>query len=187
MNYRALSILLGLCLLAMTALWAQEKAEPARFPATKVVYWPVPESAAVAPGHVSSWDHPDSMEAVHAAPGNHRVVYEDDRIRLLEVTILPGEKEPVHGHKYPSVFAFDAVQPALHDISPEGKPIEIKRGLLNNEFPACVSMGPQEPHAAQDVDTFPQHFYRLEFKKIYGKDIEKVHWTRNGNTVAHGQ
>jgi hypothetical protein len=184
MNYRVLSLMLGLCLLVMTGLWAQEKTASTRFPATKVVYWPIPGSDVVAPGHISSWDHPDALDSLNAAPANHRLVYEDDRVRLLEVTILPGETEPLHGHKYPSVFAFDAVQPTLHDHTPDGKPVDLKRGLLDNEFPACLSMGPQEPHAAQNTDTYPQHFYRLEFKAIYGKGIENVHWRRTGNAIS---
>jgi hypothetical protein len=188
MNYRALSMVLGVCLLVTSGLlWAQEKSNSKTFPPTVVISWPFPGSDVVAPGHVGGWDHPDSVDSVSAAPPNHRVVYEDDRIRLLDVTVLPGEKEPLHGHKYPSVFAFDAVQPELNDHTPDGKLLVIKRGLVNNEFPACLAMGPQEPHAAQDVDTFPQHFYRLEFKKLYGKDIENVHWTRNGNTIVHNQ
>lgn len=185
MNYRALSIVLGICLLCTTGLlWAQAKTSKV-FPPTIVTYWPLPGSQVVAPGHVASWDHPDSADSVTAAPGNHHVIYEDDRIRLLEVNILPGEKEPLHGHKYPSVFAFDAVQPALRDHTPDGKLVEIHRGLLHNAFPACLAMGPQEPHAAQNVDNFPQHFYRLEFKKTYGKDVENSHWTRSGNVVSH--
>ena len=188
MNYRALSIVLAVCLMGTTALlWAQDKTGSVRFPANVVVQWPIPGSQAIAPGHVGSWNHPDSLDSVAVAPGNHKVLFENDRIRLLEVTLLAGEQEPLHGHKYPSVFALDAVQPALHDHAPDGTPISIPRGLVTNEFPACLSMGPQEPHAAQDVDTFPQHFYRLEFKKIYGKDIEEAHWTRNGNTIIHNQ
>ena len=182
MNYRLVSAFLGLCLIAMTGLWV--RAQTSRFPPTKVVYWPMPGSDVVAPGHISKWEHPDSLDSVNAAPGNHRLVFEDDRIRLLEVTILPGETEPLHGHKYPSVFAFDSVQPRLHDHTPEGKPVEIDRGLLGNEFPACLAMGPQEPHAAQNTDSYTQHFYRLEFKKIYGKAIEGVQWHRNAQAVV---
>lgn len=174
MNYRMLSLVLAVLLAVMTGLWAQDKSKT--FPATKIVAWPVPGSDAVAPGHVGSWDHPDSMDSVQAAPKQHKVLFENDRIRLLEVTILPGEREPLHGHKYPSVFAFDSEQPALNDHTADGHSTDIKRGLTDNEFPACLAMGPQEPHAAKDVDTFPQHFYRLEMKKVYGKNIENVHW-----------
>jgi hypothetical protein len=32
---------------------------------------------------------------------------------------------------------------------------------------------PQAPHAVHNIDTFPMHFYRIEFKKIDGLSIEK--------------
>lgn len=184
MNYRAVSLGLALCLLVVTGLLAETRISSARFGATKSVDWPIVGSQVVTPEHIAVWNHPDSLDSVNAAPENHRLVYEDDRIRLLEVVILPGEKEPLHGHKYPSVFAFDSVQPAVHDHTPDGKLIERKRGLVEKELPACFSRGPEELHSAENVDTFPQHFYRLEFKKLYGKDIENVHWHRVGNTIS---
>ena len=178
MNYQAISTALSGCVVVMAFLWrksaktqAQESATTA-FPRTKLTYWPTPDSVVVAPGHVGAWPHPDQLDSVHAAPKQHKILFENDRIRLLEVTILPGEREHLHGHKYPSVFAFDGIQPSLNDRTPDGKELNIPRALTSNDFPACLAMGPQEPHAAKNVDTFPQHFYRLEFKKLYGKDIE---------------
>ena len=43
------------------------------------------------------------MDAVAAAPGNHRVLLENDRVRVLEVTVNPGEREPLHAHCLPGV------------------------------------------------------------------------------------
>jgi hypothetical protein len=36
----------------------------------------------------------DSLDAVVAAPGSHRVVLENETTWVLEVTIAPGEREP---------------------------------------------------------------------------------------------
>ena len=33
---------------------------------------------------------------------------------------------------------------------------------------------PQPPHQITNVDTFPQHFYRMEFKKIDGDAIREM-------------
>ena len=44
------------------------------------------------------WPWPDSLDAVVAAPGSHRVVLENELTRVLEVTIAPGEREPEHTH-----------------------------------------------------------------------------------------
>jgi hypothetical protein len=33
-------------------------------------------------------------------------------------------------------------------------------------------MGAQAPHQVTDADILPQHFYRIEFKKMDGRSIE---------------
>jgi len=50
------------------------------------------------------WPWPDSLDAVVAAPGSHRVVLENELTRVLEVMIAPGEREPEHTHRWPSVM-----------------------------------------------------------------------------------
>lgn len=50
------------------------------------------------------WAWPDSLDALKAAPDNHKVVYEDDNVRILAV-ILDGKKsEPIHTHKWKSIM-----------------------------------------------------------------------------------
>jgi hypothetical protein len=115
------------------------------------------------------WD--DKLDAVIAAPKIHKVLFENDHVRLLEVTIHAGEKEPMHGHRYPSVFALDAPQPALDNEELDGKMSHAPRSPVDVDFPICRTMGVQAPHSVKITDTFQQHFYRLEFKKIDGKDI----------------
>jgi hypothetical protein len=48
-----------------------------------------------------TWSWPDTMDATVAAPESHRVLYEDDRTRVLEVVIPPGVREPEHTHARP--------------------------------------------------------------------------------------
>ena len=50
------------------------------------------------------WPWPDSLDGVVAASGSHRVVLENELTRVLEVTIAPGEREPEHTHRWPSVM-----------------------------------------------------------------------------------
>jgi hypothetical protein len=101
----------------------------------------------------------------------HKVLFENDHLRLLEVTIHSGEKEPMHGHKYPSVFAYDAPQPSLENEVLEGKKSQVPRTPADTDFPSCRTMGVQAPHSVKITDSFQQHFYRLELKKMDGNDI----------------
>ncbi len=48
---------------------------------------------------------PEGQDAVQAAPGSHKVVFENAFIRVLYVTLPPaGSSEPMHTHRWPSVF-----------------------------------------------------------------------------------
>jgi hypothetical protein len=47
---------------------------------------------------------------VIAAPKHHKVLFESERLRVLEVTLEPNDEEPVHHHRWPSVFVFDPVR-----------------------------------------------------------------------------
>jgi hypothetical protein len=47
---------------------------------------------------------PDGFDAVQVAPHSHRVLFENAFIRVLEVTVAPGTREPMHHHRWPSIF-----------------------------------------------------------------------------------
>lgn len=47
---------------------------------------------------------PDSNDAVAAAPEHHKVLLENDMVRVLEATVPLRSKEPPHVHPWPSVF-----------------------------------------------------------------------------------
>jgi hypothetical protein len=58
-------------------------------------------------GAENNWTWPPSMDAVVAAPASHRVLFENDDVRVLEVTIAAGHREPEHTHRDPSVMIID--------------------------------------------------------------------------------
>jgi hypothetical protein len=52
----------------------------------------------------NSWPHPSSLDAVIAAPKHHRILLENDHVRVLEVRIPAGDTVPLHTHRWPSVL-----------------------------------------------------------------------------------
>jgi hypothetical protein len=46
----------------------------------------------------------DATDAVTAAPDHHKVILENDAVRVLEATVPLHSKEPPHTHFWPSVF-----------------------------------------------------------------------------------
>jgi len=51
-----------------------------------------------------AWPWPDSLDALIAAPRHHKLMFENERVRILEVRIPPGETVPVHTHRWPSAI-----------------------------------------------------------------------------------
>jgi hypothetical protein len=47
------------------------------------------------------WPWPDSLDALTAAPEYHRLLFENEYVRVLEVRIKPGQFVPVHTHRWP--------------------------------------------------------------------------------------
>ena len=47
---------------------------------------------------------PDSTDAVRATPSHHKVILENDAVRVLEATVPLHSSEPPHTHFWPSVF-----------------------------------------------------------------------------------
>jgi mannose-6-phosphate isomerase-like protein (cupin superfamily) len=46
----------------------------------------------------------DDLDGVIAAPGNHKVLFENDAVRVIETTIAAGELTPLHTHLAPTVM-----------------------------------------------------------------------------------
>lgn len=76
----------------------------------------------------SGWD--PNLDAVIAAPKHHKVLFENERVRVLEVTLEPNDEEPVHHHRWPSVFVFDQLRPPIVDISPDGDRLPPDRDVI---------------------------------------------------------
>jgi len=46
---------------------------------------------------------PPDLDALIAAPAYHRLMLENERVRVLDTKIEPGERTPVHTHRWPAV------------------------------------------------------------------------------------
>ena len=111
---------------------------------------------------------PASLDAVAAAPASHRIILENDDVRVLRVEVGPGATEPVHEHRWPSVMYFEQPQPITYIVykMTDGKLAEAERF----EAPAmadgtAVSSDPEGPHAIRNRGTAPFVAVRVEFKR----------------------
>jgi len=148
-------------------------------PAAKVVADPGKKLQAGKP-FSKEWPYDIGYSAIVSAPANHTMLYEDDHIQLLEVAIREGEKENMHGHPYPSVYADDggfAPAGAVYKNATLGPDVGPPWGKMTadpsaSKFPLCFSAVPEAPHEVSVVKGPPQHFYRIHFKRVDGEGIQ---------------
>lgn len=99
MSFRRLSLTAGAIVVFASASAAQDAMQPG------------PDSGNLAnvvqyrqSGSKGPWIWPASFDVVVAASKNHNVLFENARVRVLEVTVFAHENEIVHTHADPSVF-----------------------------------------------------------------------------------
>lgn len=107
---------------------------------------------------------PKELDAVIAAPNSHKILFENDRLRVTEVTILPGRKEPLHTHECSSVMMVDSsTKIAYYDES--GKVTEYPESEASQEKPFVEWLEPEGPHAVENLDQSKiYHAVRIELK-----------------------
>ncbi|TRC98882.1 hypothetical protein FJV76_06605 [Mesorhizobium sp. WSM4303] len=114
------------------------------------------------------WD--PKLDAVIAAPANHKVLFENDRLRVLEVILKPDEEEPTHHHRWPSVFVFDQVEGPIHDFAPDGTMMPPNRDVIqavqawDGQGCLVVHMAPQPAGRVLNASSKTLHGIRVEMK-----------------------
>ena len=63
---------------------------------------PILIDVAVMPSAETIW--PPELDAMTAAPDHHDVLFENDRVRVLDSRVPPGGSTPLHTHKWPGVL-----------------------------------------------------------------------------------
>jgi hypothetical protein len=120
------------------------------------------ETAPAKPESPCPW--PDNLDAVSAAPKNHKVVLENEYVRVLDVTVLPGEHENLHAHCRRSVM-YLMYEGIYKDYGPNGELIgEGTQPGSDADLPMTLWLEPQAPHAVKNLDSQAVRLIRVELK-----------------------
>jgi hypothetical protein len=121
-----------------------------------------------ASGNKNPADWPKDQDAMVSGKKNHKILLENDSVRVLEVTILPGEKEAVHHHQWPSVLYVMEGEDFI-DRDGEGNVLFDSRKIPSfhlNKLPMTSWTGPQGPHSIENLSKTQRiRLIRVEIKK----------------------
>lgn len=94
---------------------------------------------------------PESLDAAVAAPEHHSVLLENDRVRVLDARVEPGDTVPLHTHRWPSVqYVLSFADFVRRDA--DGELLVDSRGLdMSTETPLVLWSEQIPPHTLENV------------------------------------
>lgn len=106
----------------------------------------------------------DALDAMNAAPDHHKVLLENERVRVLDSWIKPGGQTPVHTHRWASVLYILGTSDFVR-CDEEGNvvfdsrnaPVDIKTGM-------ALWSPPLQPHSVRNVGDTEIHIISVEIK-----------------------
>ena len=106
----------------------------------------------------------DPLEATTAAPDHHWLLLENDRVRVLDTRVAPGERTPLHAHRWPAVlYVLEWSDFVRRDA--DGEILLDSRTLPSRPRPGDALWGePLVPHSVENLGSGELHILAVEVK-----------------------
>jgi mannose-6-phosphate isomerase-like protein (cupin superfamily) len=107
---------------------------------------------------------PPELDAMVASPEHHSVLFENERLRVLDIHIAPGERTAVHTHRLSGVLYVISWSDFLR-YDAEGNVIVDSRTVEALNPPAPVLWAnPLPPHSLENIGSTDLHLIGVELK-----------------------
>jgi hypothetical protein len=112
----------------------------------------------------ASWPWPDDLDAMIAAPAFHTVLFENDRVRVLDGRVAAGATVPVHTHRWGGVLYIIATSDFVRR-DPDGNVLADTRASKSTPILGAAVWGaPLTPHSLENVGTQEFRTLTVEMK-----------------------
>jgi hypothetical protein len=107
---------------------------------------------------------PQELDALVAAPGQHRLLFENDSVRVIDTRISPGEMVPVHTHCWPASYYVISWSDIVR-FGPNGEVENDTRGKPCPEPGQAIWANALPPHTVENVGGKLLHIISVEIKQ----------------------
>ena len=108
---------------------------------------------------------PPELDALIAAPRQHKLLFENESVRVLDTQILPGEQTKVHTHKNPaSLYIISWSDYIRYDAY--GNVLADSKTMTTAPAPGTAMWsGPLAPHSLKNTGDKSLHVISVEIKQ----------------------
>jgi hypothetical protein len=112
-----------------------------------------------------NWPWPPEMDALIAAPRHHKLLFENEKVRVLDTFISPGELTEIHTHQWPaSLYILSWSHFIRYDV--DGNVLLDSRNLAAPPSPGTALWSAALiPHALKNIGTAHLHVISIEIKQ----------------------
>ena len=107
---------------------------------------------------------PGELDALIAAPENHKLLFENDSVRVLDTFIRPGQKTPLHTHCWPAALYVISVSDFIRRDHESAVTLDSRDSSLPS--PGSAQWIPAiPPHTLENIGTTEIRIIAVEIKK----------------------
>ena len=106
----------------------------------------------------------ESLDAMAAAPDHHELLLENDRVRVLDSVVRPGESTPVHTHRWPAVLYIMGTSAFVRKDAAGNVIFDSRTAESTLQPGTAVWSGPLEPHSVTNVGNGDIRVVSVELK-----------------------
>lgn len=112
----------------------------------------------------NEWAWPDDLDALTAAPEHHKLLFENEFVRVLDTRIGPNEITAIHTHRYAATLYILSWSDFVR-LDDRGNVIFDSRTLAKAPLPGSAGWsGSLAPHSLQNVGMQDIHVISVEHK-----------------------
>jgi hypothetical protein len=113
-------------------------------------------------GKTTSAIHP--LDAMAMAPSHHKVLFENELVRVLDTEVLPQEETPVHAHEWPASLYILSWSDFVR-CDADGRVLVDSREASAPQVGSAMWIAPLPPHSVRNVGSSPLRIIAVELKK----------------------
>lgn len=112
--------------------------------------------------HSKSW--PEALDALIAAPQHHKLLFENEQVRVLDTLIPSGETTAVHTHQWPATLYVISWSDFIRYDSDDIVMVDSRTMIKTPEPGTALWSGPLSPHSLKNIGDKNIHVIGVEVK-----------------------
>jgi hypothetical protein len=112
-----------------------------------------------------NWKHSEHLDALKAAPNHHLLIFENEDVRILDTKVTPGDKVPLHTHRWPSIYYVISFSHFIRYDNEGNVNLDSRTSDEITPETKHFTGHPSHPHTLENVGETDLHIIAVELKK----------------------